>query len=97
MSGVAAIRVEDIDQCSTPGAFEYFASAGRDIGGMIYNCPCGCGRQGSLRFRPRVNDGPSWEWDGNVDAPTLSPSVHDMPQGVTHWHGWLRGGVWESC
>lgn len=60
-----------------------------------YRCPCGCGVCGPLTvgsgFKPA--DGPSWHWNGSLDAPTLSPSVHH----VGHWHGWLRNGVWESC
>jgi hypothetical protein len=89
---VRAKRVSDIDAVrAEPGAFEFYADADRFPAGMIYCCPCGCGATGALRFRPAVS--PSWQWDGNEDAPTLSPSVHH----VGHWHGWLRNGVWESC
>ncbi|HEV7278378.1 MAG TPA: DUF6527 family protein [Devosiaceae bacterium] len=60
-----------------------------------YCCPCGCGITAPLRvgrgFKPAA--GPSWNWNGSLEAPTLYPSVHH--QG--HWHGWLRNGVWESC
>lgn len=38
--------------------------------------------------RPR----PSWRWDGNHDAPTLTPSLHLV--GV--WHGWMKEGRLES-
>ena len=34
-----------------------------------------------------------WGWDGNVDKPTLTPSIHD----VGHWHGYLRAGRLVSC
>lgn len=58
-------------------------------------CPCGCGHLTWLDvgngFKPA--NGPSWEWNGSIDSPTLTPSVHR----VGHWHGWLRGGVWVSC
>lgn len=92
MQPVKAQRFEDIDQVErVPGAFEYYSSGDRYPAGMIYNCPCGCGHTGALAFRPHQS--PSWEWDGNVDAPTLSPSVHH----VGHWHGWLRAGIWTSC
>ena len=37
---------------------------------------------------PRV-----WGWDGDVDRPTLQPSIH-MPGA---WHGYLRAGRLESC
>jgi len=32
---------------------------------------------------------PVWQWDGNKEAPTLTPSI-DV-HGI--WHGWLRGGT----
>lgn len=89
--GVTAQRVDDIEEDAPAGAFEYFSSGDREIAGMIYACPCGCGRLVALDFRPHPS--PSWEWDGNTEKPTLSPSVHD----VGHWHGWLRAGIWESC
>lgn len=34
------------------------------------------------------DNGAQWAWDGNEDAPTLSPSLHAV--GV--WHGWVRHG-----
>lgn len=80
-----------------PGAFDYYEGTKGDnrICGMIFVCPCGCGHESALDFRreDRAEFHPSWEWDGNKEAPTLSPSVHR----VGHWHGWLRNGVWESC
>lgn len=89
---VEARRCEDIDEVrSAAGAFEYYQDGERFPAGMIYCCPCGCGVTGALRFRPAAS--PSWEWDGNLEKPTLSPSVHH----VGHWHGYLRNGVWESC
>lgn len=89
---VKAQRFEDIDEVDKhAGAFEFYRKDDRYPAGMIYSCPCGCGTGGSLAFRPHAS--PSWDWDGNWDAPTLSPSVHH----VGHWHGYLRNGVWESC
>jgi len=61
-----------------------------------YCCPCGCGSLGAFRvgnrFKP-AGSPPSWNWNGSVDKPTLTPSVHH----VGHWHGWLRDGVWVSA
>lgn len=89
---VKATLFEDIDSVrGVPGAFEYYREVDRFPAGMIYCCPCGCGATGALAFRPHAS--PSWEWDGNNEAPTLKPSVHH----VGHWHGWLTGGVWLSC
>lgn len=37
---------------------------------------------------------PHWQWNGNKDAPTLSPSilVHPNPGWSDGWHGYLRDG-----
>ena len=95
MTAVKAVLVDDIDDNPTPGAFEYFRDNERDVAGLFFNCPCGCGRQSALHFRPHPS--PSWEWDGNSEAPTLRPSVHSMPDGKSHWHGWLTAGEWRKC
>lgn len=64
---------------------------------MWFFCPCGCGDLAcisiGLRAKP-AGAGPSWIWNGSTDAPTLSPSVHQLNCG---WHGWLRDGYWEVC
>lgn len=46
----------------------------------------------------RIQKGPPggdrvWGWDGNTEAPTLTPSIHDQ----NHWHGYLKAGRLESC
>ena len=86
---------------AAPGSFQL--DEGRD--GMLYVCPCGCGRLGGLRFRTdRKTERPSWIWDGNEDRPTLSPSIRHRPDpdGETpdlrcDWHGFLKAGVWTSA
>ena len=35
----------------------------------------------------------SWSWDGNREAPTLSPSIQVLPN---RWHGYLRNGRLET-
>ena len=37
---------------------------------------------------------PHWQWDGNLEAPTLSPSilVEAVPNWNEGWHGFLREG-----
>lgn len=88
---VRAIRVDDIsNRDSPPGSYKFFVD-GDLIGGMNYRCPCGCGMLSVLPFKPEPS--PSWEWDRNWDAPTLTPSVHH----VGHWHGYLRGGFWTDA
>ena len=43
---------------------------------------------------------PAWEWDGNEDKPTLTPSISSKgaPDGkTTIWHGHLTAGRFEAC
>lgn len=35
---------------------------------------------------------PTWKFDGNLERPTLTPSVHH----IGHWHGWVRAGRMQS-
>lgn len=42
-------------------------------------------------FKPEM--GPSWNWNGSLDAPTLSPSLH----AVGHWHGFLKAGFFTQA
>ena len=41
---------------------------------------------------------PAWQWDGNREAPTLSPSilVHGGKGQSDRWHGFLRAGKLET-
>ncbi len=45
---------------------------------------------------------PSWQWDGNRTAPTLSPSIlindryYKDPKRREVWHGFLQGGIFKS-
>ena len=45
----------------------------------------------------RINDG--WQFDGNIEAPTFSPSIlvnyGNNPDGHKTCHSFLRAGVWE--
>lgn len=34
-----------------------------------------------------------WGWDGNLDQPTLQPSLHLLGR----WHGYLKAGRLVSC
>ena len=67
---------------------------------LMFVCP-GCvagGPEGyeGLHILP-VNAGeigkPSWEWDGNLEAPTLSPSI--LSTGYVRCHSFLKAGVFQ--
>lgn len=93
---VAAQHIPDKEEFGEkliPGSFRITSPDSEDAF-FWYVCPCGCTRAVlsiGKNFKPE--QGPSWQWNGSFDKPTLSPSVHH----VGHWHGWLRDGVWVSC
>ncbi len=39
---------------------------------------------------------PSWQWDGNEDKPTITPSVLTR-MGDEEWHGFFTAGRMVSC
>ena len=106
---VKATLVPDVnDRTDLPGAFGYYvhADTGDDVmRGLIYVCPCGCKEMHALPFHPLSaddlkNDRHGWTWDDNRETPTLSPSVlsHDGGRdGPTHWHGFLKAGMWVQA
>ena len=56
---------------------------------VVHNCYLNISVPGVARVVP--GDGhPSWEWDGNWEAPTLTPSI--QRRGACNWHGYLRAG-----
>lgn len=40
---------------------------------LLFWCP-GCNRAHGIRHG-NVDDGPKWEWDGNITKPTITPSI----------------------
>lgn len=66
---------------------------------LMFVCP-GCkagGPEGydGLHLLPVNCDNykPSWDWDGNEEAPTLSPSI--LTQGYSRCHSFLKSGVFQ--
>ena len=53
-------------------------------------------RVGTVRLRIVHGAAPAneqvWGWNGDLDSPTLAPSI-DTDAGDAKWHGWLRDGV----
>lgn len=82
-----------IDPPSPAGTFAFYASATAETSGILFACPCGCDTITSINFE--ADGRPQWTWDGNREAPTVSPSVRRLDG--CQWHGWLRNGEWISC
>lgn len=59
-----------------------------------YVCPGKCKSLSAIAIRPVVDgSAQSWDWDGNMVSPTLTPSINH----VGCWHGWLTGGKFIGC
>jgi Family of unknown function (DUF6527) len=67
---------------------------------LMFACP-GCAEIGGsgLHMLPVSGDAngkPMWEWNGNLDAPTLSPSILTSKDEPTRrCHSFLKAGVME--
>jgi hypothetical protein len=86
-------RVEDVDtDAAQAGDYEIYAPNEWNKGEIYFICPkgqrCGVGiRNGKFQ------DGPPkrWGFDGNMDSPTLQPSINCLPPGCG-WHGHIQNG-----
>jgi len=80
-----------------PGDFQFYKeSATSDaIGGMMFSCPCGCGAVIGVNLSPNTGNGPPWNWDGNKEAPTITPSVRHLDG--CKWQGWIKNGEFHTC
>lgn len=102
-------KVENVEaifaavHASEPGAFcfgDVVLEEGGPVAYRVLNValPANADGSGASYARIPVNapeSAASWDWDGNEDAPTLSPSIwHDKPSG---WHGFIRAGQLVSA
>lgn len=72
-----------------PGDIELRRYPDGEPGGYAYRCP-GCGEDDWLDIHPTNG----WTWDGNVEQPTLHPSILHRP---CQWHGHLVAGEFVAC
>ena len=55
---------------------------------VYFQCPRG--RSGGVPIAPLKNpNGATWQWDGNRETPTLTPSINCNGAGGCGWHGWM--------
>lgn len=82
-----------------PGAAEGYSNTAH----LLFVCPNG--HRCSLLLGPTMHDRPTpdglyvWQWDGNVDKPTITPSINCAVKdgkpavGGCGWHGTITDGV----
>lgn len=75
---------------SRPGDIEFRKYPNEEPAGYAYRCPK-CGHEDWLKIDDGMN---GWVWNGNIDKPTLTPSILHTSCG---WHGYLTDGVFIDC
>lgn len=94
---VKANRKTDYDALESPGDFiwSHRSDAPNLPSRMLFLCPCGCGAHAGIAVRPESGGGPVWQWDGDFENPTITPSIRRI--GGCEWHGYLTGGYFREC
>lgn len=78
-----------------------FEFHGADANGMpkwmSFPCQRTSGALCQVALRPsQVNAvGASWQWDGNREAPTITPSVNC--EKICGWHGFIEAGQFRDA
>ena len=93
---VVGKRVSCFEEMKEPGCFEWLIwDDEKHPRRLHFVCPCGCGAIGGVVVRGDATKEPIWEWDGNLDKPTITPSIRFLDKCC--WHGYLTAGVFRSC
>ncbi len=90
---VTARKVEDFSALEQPGDY-YFNRKDDIIDRITFKCSCGCRRITDLPIA-LVKAHKAWEWNGNEDLPTITPSIRQMSG--CKWHGFLTAGVFKGA
>lgn len=78
-----------------PGTAEMLLTQDGTSGRLNYVCPCGCGRLRVVPFRKSEKIERHWQWNGNLQKPSLTPSIQIIE--ACRWHGYLTEGNWLTC
>lgn len=76
-----------------PGTASWAINSKNETASLIFTCPSGCGRIENVPIANSEQKG--WTWDGNVQAPTLQPSIQIISG--CKWHGYLIKGEWLTA
>ncbi len=94
MKNVPARRVERFEDLANAGDFLWSFNSSDDPARILFVCPCGCGDLTGVPVRPE-SGGSHWNWNGDRDKPTLTPSLQRIDS--CRWHGFLTDGEFREC
>lgn len=70
----------------------------RGVAGFYYRAPDATPNSGTERDHIFIRTGDKqpgyWQWDGDVNAPTLKPSIRHLSG--SRWHGFFEAGNWRT-
>ena len=83
-------------EMQNPGDFAW-AYDREQIVAIYLMCPS-CGETHGVPVKPGDPNG--WDWNGNQDEPTLTPSIFFRDGHIQNrdcrWHGYLTNGEWRT-
>jgi hypothetical protein len=79
----------EFDKATGVAAFCYRAPDGSRNSGDPENFP-----YDHIYIRTGEKQDGYWHWDGNVESPTISPSI--LHRGASSWHGFFEAGHWRT-
>ena len=79
-----------------PGCVEWLSDVkGKPNSCLVYTCACGCGAVGAISIMKGLKVEKAWNWDGDTQRPTLTPSIQKTFG--CRWHGFLTKGEFVKC
>lgn len=91
------VDAPDFNGLNEIGDFSWSRNDAGEVDGILINAPeVGGGSRGVVHVPCKQGPntpGRHWGWDGNLDQPTFTPSIH----WIGHWHGYLTAGRLVSC
>lgn len=92
---------QQFEDLEAPGDYCFRQAETGDLWTHItFKCPCGKGEIVSLPIEPTRElggaSGQFWAFNGNPDAPSLTPSIQRADPDCK-WHGFLTDGEFREC
>ena len=67
---------------------------GTDKDRYFFDCP-GCGSMHYFNFRGDPKEKPIWSWNGDLEKPTVSPSIRVQSDIICHF--FIKNGTIQFC
>lgn len=92
------VNCDDVPNSIPPGEWILVRSESGNIYALVFGCPCKTHQHSRSLWLPistGSKQGHKWLWDGNVDEPSITPSI--LRNDTCRWHGYMTKGKFVSC